>query len=90
MKKLIYAFFLLLFVLSACSKDVPEDALVDVPEDVPNYNNEMAEIIYKANGCKPQNPELIKEYKLFVDSIHNLKYLTGSKIVEGIRSFWVS
>lgn len=85
MKKITCVFFSLCLLLAGCSKDEPEE-----PDPVPDYSTEREEAIFKETGCKPLDVGSIKEFELFTDSIHNLKYLTGSKYVNGLQSFWVS
>ncbi|WP_293738990.1 Ig-like domain-containing protein [uncultured Parabacteroides sp.] len=84
MKKIRYAICLMALLLCACSED-KKDGPIYVLE--PDYIT--ADEIFESTGCMPDDAKSIKYFKLFKDSIGD-KYLYGSKLLEGLESFWIS
>ena len=80
---------ILFFVLAAVALLGCEKEFVDIPPKSSIAGGITAEDIFKATGCKPNNVEDIKTFKLFKDN-NNVKYLYGSILIDNVESFWVS
>ncbi|RHO68232.1 hypothetical protein DW083_16355 [Parabacteroides sp. AF48-14] len=84
MKRILYAITIMAFLFCACSEDKKEP--IDVLEpDIYDIEKEILEL----TGCKPDDAKSIKSFKLFKDNAGE-KYLYGSKLSDGLESFWIS
>lgn len=79
MRGILCALIACILILPACND---EERLIE--------GGSSAKAIYRETGCKPENANAIRKYKLYKDSINNVRYLYGSKIYDEIECFWVS
>lgn len=79
MRGILLALITCILLLPACND---EDRLAD---DSPSTKS-----IFQKTGCKPKDVNTIKTYALYKDTIHDVRYLYGSKIYDKKESFWVS
>lgn len=79
MRGILLALITCILILPACND---EERLIE--------GGSSAKAIFRETGCKPENAKAIRKYTLYKDSINNVRYLYGSKIYDGIESFWVS
>ena len=82
-KKILF-FVLAVVALSGCDKE-----FTDTEPKGSTAGGITMEDIFNATGCKPNNGEDIKTFKLFKDN-NNVKYLYGSILIDNIERFWVS